>query len=110
MLGIFERDGDDFKLCIDTTGDSRPKDFTAGTDSNRRLFICKRIPRKQEEHDLSGLYRSESTESDGSKHTADAAAQLKQLSATSITFEMPTISESLEAVRGFKSRRTRPPG
>jgi len=46
----------------------------------------------------------------GSKHTADAAAQLKQLSATSITFEMPTISESLEAVRGFKSRRMRTPG
>jgi uroporphyrin-3 C-methyltransferase len=42
-----------------------------------------------------------------SKHTADALAQLKQLSAASISFEMPTISESLEAVRGFKSRRTR---
>jgi uncharacterized protein (TIGR03067 family) len=75
MLGIFERDGDDFKLCIDTTGDSRPKDFSAGTDSNRRLFVCKRIPRKQEEHDLSGLYRSESTEIDGSKHTADAVIE-----------------------------------
>jgi uroporphyrin-3 C-methyltransferase len=45
-----------------------------------------------------------------SKHTADAAAQLKQLSAASISFEMPTISESLDAVRGFKSRRTRAPG
>jgi uroporphyrin-3 C-methyltransferase len=45
-----------------------------------------------------------------SKHTADALAQLKQLSAASISFEMPTISESLEAVRGFKSRRTRAPG
>lgn len=45
-----------------------------------------------------------------SKHTADAAAQLKQLSAASISFETPTISESLEAVRGFKSRRTRAPG
>src|SRR5256884_1473229 len=33
-----------------------------------------------------------------SKHTADAVAQLKQLSAVSITFEMPTISESLDAV------------
>ena len=36
-----------------------------------------------------------------SKQTADAVAQLKQLSAVSITFEMPTISESLEAVRGY---------
>ena len=45
-----------------------------------------------------------------SRHTTDALAQLKQLSATSISFEMPTISESLEAVRGFKSRRERTPG
>ena len=42
-----------------------------------------------------------------SKQSADALAQLKQLSSTSISFEMPNISESLDAVRGFKSRRTR---
>ena len=42
-----------------------------------------------------------------SKRTADALAQLKQLSASSITFEMPTINESLDAVRGYKSRRER---
>jgi uroporphyrin-3 C-methyltransferase len=45
-----------------------------------------------------------------SKPAADALAQLKQLSTSSISFEMPTISESLEAVRGFKSRRSRAPG
>jgi uroporphyrin-3 C-methyltransferase len=48
-----------------------------------------------------------------SKQAADASAQLKQLSATSISFEMPTITESLEAVRGFQlrqSRRSRTPG
>ena len=45
-----------------------------------------------------------------SKHSADAVAQLKSLSAVSITFEMPTISESLDAVRGYKSRRERVPG
>jgi uroporphyrin-3 C-methyltransferase len=44
-----------------------------------------------------------------SKQTTDALAQLKQLSAASISFEMPTISESLDAVRGFKSRRERTP-
>lgn len=44
------------------------------------------------------------------RQSADALAQIKQLSATSITFEMPTISDSLEAVRGFKSRRERAPG
>src|SRR5947208_2899628 len=45
-----------------------------------------------------------------SKYTADAAAQLKQLGAVSISFEMPSISESLDAVRGYKSRRERSPG
>ena len=45
-----------------------------------------------------------------SKSTGDAVAQLKQLSGISITFDMPTISESLDAVRGYKSRRERAPG
>jgi len=45
-----------------------------------------------------------------SKATADTVAQLKQLSGISITFDMPTISESLDAVRGYKSRRERAPG
>src|SRR6185436_12989955 len=40
-----------------------------------------------------------------SKQTADALAQLKQLSATTVSFELPSINESLEAVRGYKSRR-----
>jgi uroporphyrin-3 C-methyltransferase len=44
------------------------------------------------------------------KPSVDALAQLKQLSSTEISFEMPTISESLDAVRGFKSRRSRTPG
>ena len=45
-----------------------------------------------------------------SKQTADALAQLKALSSASLSFEMPSISESLEAVRGFKSRRERGSG
>lgn len=36
-----------------------------------------------------------------------ALAQLKQLSSASISFEPPSITDSLEAVRGFKSRRER---
>ena len=44
-----------------------------------------------------------------SKQTADALAQLKGLSSASLSFEMPTISESLDAVRGYKSRRERSP-
>jgi uroporphyrin-3 C-methyltransferase len=45
-----------------------------------------------------------------SKQTADALNQLKQLSSSTVSFEMPSISESLEAVRGYKSRRERTPG
>jgi uncharacterized protein HemX len=44
------------------------------------------------------------------KQTADALAQMKQLSAGAISFEMPSLSGSLDAVRGFKSRRPRAPG
>ncbi len=45
-----------------------------------------------------------------SKQTAEELAQLKQLSSATVSFEMPSITESLEAVRGFKSRRERAPG
>jgi uroporphyrin-3 C-methyltransferase len=37
-----------------------------------------------------------------------ALAQLKQLSAASVAFEVPSIADSLEAVRNFKTRRERP--
>lgn len=43
------------------------------------------------------------------KRTADALAQLKQLSGAQISFDLPTISESLDAVRNYKSRRERKP-
>jgi uroporphyrin-3 C-methyltransferase len=42
-----------------------------------------------------------------SKPAAAFSAQLKQLGATSFAFELPTLAESLEAVRGFKARRER---
>ena len=45
-----------------------------------------------------------------SKPAAEALAQLKTLLGTSLSFEMPSISESLEAVRGFNFRRERTPG
>jgi uroporphyrin-3 C-methyltransferase len=44
-----------------------------------------------------------------SKRTAEALAQLKSLTGVSISFEMPTISESLDAVRGYKARREAAP-
>ena len=45
----------------------------------------------------------------GSRQTVEALAQLKELSSATLSFEMPAISESLEAVRGFQSRRERSP-
>ena len=41
------------------------------------------------------------------KASQGALAQLKQLSSASISFEPPSITDSLEAVRGFKLRRER---
>lgn len=41
------------------------------------------------------------------KPSQGALAQLKQLSSASISFEPPSIADSLEAVRGFKARRER---
>lgn len=41
------------------------------------------------------------------KGSQAALAQLRQLSSASISFEPPSIIDSLEAVRGFKSRRER---
>jgi uroporphyrin-3 C-methyltransferase len=41
------------------------------------------------------------------KNSQAALAQLKQLSGASVSFEPPSIAESLEAVRGFKARRER---
>jgi uroporphyrin-3 C-methyltransferase len=41
------------------------------------------------------------------KPSAAFAAQLKQLGSTSFMFELPTLADSLEAVRGFKARRER---
>jgi uroporphyrin-III C-methyltransferase len=42
-----------------------------------------------------------------SKAAQAALAQLKLLSAATLSFEVPSISESLDAVRGFKTRRER---
>lgn len=42
-----------------------------------------------------------------SKAAQSALAQLKQLSLATLSFEAPSINESLDAVRGFKARRER---
>jgi len=42
-----------------------------------------------------------------SRKTVEVQAQLKALASASLNLELPSISESLEAVRGFRSRRER---
>jgi uroporphyrin-III C-methyltransferase len=42
-----------------------------------------------------------------SRKTAEVQAQLKTLASVSLNLELPSIAESLEAVRGFKARRER---
>ncbi len=42
-----------------------------------------------------------------SKPAGSFAAQLKQLGGTAVTFELPTLADSLEAVRSFKAQRER---
>jgi uroporphyrinogen III methyltransferase / synthase len=44
-----------------------------------------------------------------SRQTLDALNQLKQLSAATLSFDMPTISDSLQAVRAFQARPQRAP-
>ena len=45
-----------------------------------------------------------------SKSAQGVLAQMRQLSSASISFEPPSMAESIEAVRGFKSRRERGAG
>jgi uncharacterized protein HemX len=45
-----------------------------------------------------------------SRPAQEALNQLKQLSSANLSFQVPTINESLEAVRGYKTRRERAPG
>jgi uncharacterized protein (TIGR03067 family) len=40
--GIYSLDGDDLKLCVDTTGDDRPKEFSTEKNPARVLITLKR--------------------------------------------------------------------
>jgi uncharacterized protein (TIGR03067 family) len=75
MLGIYTLDGDTLKICFDVPGNERPKEFKTTPDSGRLLLVCKRLKSKYDQPDLSGTYRSESTEIDGSKHVAEAVIE-----------------------------------
>jgi len=42
LLGIYQLDGDDFKICLNVNGTERPKEFTAEAGSGCMLQVCKR--------------------------------------------------------------------
>lgn len=71
MLGIYAVEGDLLKVCFHVPGEERPKEFTAPAGSGRLLMTCKRIRNKDDGPDLTGTYRSVSTEIDGSRSGAD---------------------------------------
>src|SRR5262249_25292680 len=71
MQGIYELNGDSLKICLDTEGQERPKEFKTAPKSGFKLMVLKRIRAKGEDTELVGDYRSETTELDGKKHTLD---------------------------------------
>jgi uncharacterized protein (TIGR03067 family) len=71
MLGIYELKGDTLRLCLDIEGEERPKDFKAAEGSKRLIAVCKRIRHKNEDVDITGPYRSEAIQDNGTKYTAD---------------------------------------
>ncbi len=73
MPGIYERDGNTLKICLSTDGEGRPKEFKEGP--NLLLMVCKRAPAQKDERDLSGQYKSESTDIAGKRIRYDATIE-----------------------------------
>jgi uncharacterized protein (TIGR03067 family) len=71
MLGIYELQGDNLKICFDKEGQERPKEFKTAPKCGQMLIVLKRVRAKAGEQDLTGSYRSETVEIDGSKHASD---------------------------------------
>jgi uncharacterized protein (TIGR03067 family) len=75
MLGIYALEGDTLKVCLDVEGEERPKEFKSAAGSKRLLAVCKRVPRKKEEVEITGTYRSESIQEDGTKYVSEAVIE-----------------------------------
>jgi uncharacterized protein (TIGR03067 family) len=75
MLGIYALEGDTLKLCLDVEGTERPKEFKSTAGSKRLLAVCKRVKPKNEDVPITGLYRSESIQEDGTKYLAEVVIE-----------------------------------
>jgi uncharacterized protein (TIGR03067 family) len=47
LPGIYELDGDDFKICLNVEGTERPKEFKGDAGSGCMLQVCKRAKEKK---------------------------------------------------------------
>ena len=66
MLGIYSLEADTLKFCLDSQGQTRPKDFKPKTDSGFTMMTLKKPrPDPKESVDIVGKYRSELTEANG---------------------------------------------
>jgi uncharacterized protein (TIGR03067 family) len=72
MLGIYALDGRSFKVCFDVQGNERPKEFKTTRGSELMLAVYSRGDSEENQPDIAGIYKSETTEMDGSKHVAEA--------------------------------------
>ena len=73
LPGIYQLEGDTLKVCLSTDGDQRPKEFKTEPKSGRMLLVCKRVPFKDDEGDLSGNYQADSVDITGKKIRYEAA-------------------------------------
>ncbi len=69
MLGIYELKGNTLRVCYDTAGRERPKEFKSTADSGLFVAVYKRA-KAADEPDIAGVYDCQGTEMDGNKYTA----------------------------------------
>lgn len=74
MLGIYELKNDTLRICFDTAGRERPREYKSSKDSGLTVATYKR-DRPREEPDLSGKYDCAGVEMDGSRYTAAVEVQ-----------------------------------
>jgi uncharacterized protein (TIGR03067 family) len=72
MIGIYELDGDVFKLAFVGRGEERPGSFVSAPGSKVRLATCRRVRPTGETVDIVGTYKSKTLAPDGKTLEYDA--------------------------------------